>query len=824
MSRRRGEGSDNRVGIPLRILIVEDSEDDAALIVRKLEDGGYAPLVTRVDTADAMQAALDRQTWDVILADYALPQFSAPAALKLAQGRGLDVPFIVVSGTIGEETAVEAMKAGAHDFFTKRNLTRLSVAVERELREAEMRRARSRAEDEIRMLSRALEQSPTVVVITDTDERIEYVNPTFSKITGYAPEEVIGTNATKLAEALPPDEYARLLNAITSGRIWQGEFYAYKKDGGRYWELATISSIKTPDGAMDHFIKVAEDITERKRMEEALREADRRAIEEYRQLLERLNALEQRVGTARDLVTVFRALRDFAVSSVPFDGIFVSLYDPARQLRTCIYSAGRDEEDDVSTLPPMPMNNSPQARAVATGEVIVIDDLQAAYAAAGVVPVNIGMERDPHLPQSSLAVALAVMGRIIGGFEVQSVQPAAYTTEHVVAMKMAASIAAIATENVQSLERERSSRDLAERRVDHLTALRNIDLAITSSLDLGVTLGVLLDQVTDRLRVDAAAVLLLNQHTQMLEFAAGRGFRTGGASGSRLRIGEGLAGRVALERRIIGIPDLTATGEVSGRTSLLPDEDFTAHFCAPLAAKGLVNGVLEIFHRRRLDPDQEWLDFLESLATQAAIAIDNAALYDGMQRANAELLLAYDTTLEGWSRALDLRDKETEGHTQRVADLTVELARAVGMGEEELVHARRGALLHDIGKMGIPDGILLKPGALTEEEWEIMRRHPVYANELLSPVPYLRPALDIPYCHHEKWDGTGYTRGLKGQQIPLAARIFAVVDVWDALTSDRPYRKAWPKAKALAHIQEQAGTHFDPAVVTAFIQLNMEDS
>jgi putative nucleotidyltransferase with HDIG domain len=232
-----------------------------------------------------------------------------------------------------------------------------------------------------------------------------------------------------------------------------------------------------------------------------------------------------------------------------------------------------------------------------------------------------------------------------------------------------------------------------------------------------------------------------------------------------------------------------------------------------------VKGVLEIFHRSHYDPDPEWLEFLESLATQAAIAMDNAELFQDLQRSNQELILAYDATLEGWVRALDMRDKETENHTQRVTEMTLRLARAIGMPEKEMVHIRRGALLHDIGKMGIPDSILHKPGKLTEQEWEIMRKHPVYAYNFLAPIDYLRPALDIPYCHHEKWDGTGYPRGLKGEQIPRAARIFAVVDVWDALSSDRPYRKAWPNKKVLQYLKEQSGSHFDPAVVKAFLEL-----
>jgi HD-GYP domain-containing protein (c-di-GMP phosphodiesterase class II) len=193
-----------------------------------------------------------------------------------------------------------------------------------------------------------------------------------------------------------------------------------------------------------------------------------------------------------------------------------------------------------------------------------------------------------------------------------------------------------------------------------------------------------------------------------------------------------------------------------------------------------------------------------------------------LQRANLELIAAYEATIEGWSRALDLRDKETEGHTLRCTQITLDLARAMGVSEGELVHVRRGALLHDIGKLGVPDSILLKPGPLTDEEWVVMRKHPVFAYDMLLPITYLRPALDIPYGHHEKWDGTGYPQGLQGKRIPRAARIFAVVDVWDAFISDRPYRPAWPKEKARAYVQEQAGKHFDPKVVDAFLAIQDE--
>jgi HD-GYP domain-containing protein (c-di-GMP phosphodiesterase class II) len=290
-----------------------------------------------------------------------------------------------------------------------------------------------------------------------------------------------------------------------------------------------------------------------------------------------------------------------------------------------------------------------------------------------------------------------------------------------------------------------------------------------------------------------------------------------------VRLGDGYAGQVALERRLISIPNL-ADAEPIHRATLLAEEGFLAYYGVPLIAKGELEGILEVFHRTPLTPDREWLEFLEAMAGQAAIAIDSAQLFDNLQRSNQQLTLAYDATIEGWSRALDLRDKETEGHTQRVTEMTLRLAREMGgFSAEELVYIRRGALLHDIGKMGVPDAILLKPGQLTDDEWAIMRLHPQLALDLLTPITYLRPALDIPYCHHEKWDGTGYPRGLKGEMIPMTARLFAVVDVWDALRSDRPYRASWPAEKIREHIRALAGTHFEPQVVDSFLKIMNED-
>ncbi len=371
----------------------------------------------------------------------------------------------------------------------------------------------------------------------------------------------------------------------------------------------------------------------------------------------------------------------------------------------------------------------------------------------------------------------------------------------------------------QDVTRRKRAEERSQRQLQRLGALRAIDIAITASLDLRVTLNIFLDQVTTLMNVDAADVLLLNSKTHALEYVVGRGFRGHAVTRRWLRPGEGVAGRVAQTRQPMSVPNLGEAPDSFSRDRLLADEEFHAYFASPLISKGQVKGVLELFHRTPLAPDQEWMEFLEALTGQTAVAIDNAMTLHELQRSSAELVLAYDVTLEGWSRALDLRHREPEGHSQRVAEITLHLARSTGVIEDELIHIYRGALLHDIGKMGIPDSILLKPGPLTDEEWTVMQRHPIYAQELLSPIDYLRPALPIPYCHHERWDGTGYPQGLRGEQIPLAARLFAVADVWDSLREDRPYRRAWSDAEAREYMRGQAGKQFDPGIVEVFFQL-----
>jgi HD-GYP domain-containing protein (c-di-GMP phosphodiesterase class II) len=240
---------------------------------------------------------------------------------------------------------------------------------------------------------------------------------------------------------------------------------------------------------------------------------------------------------------------------------------------------------------------------------------------------------------------------------------------------------------------------------------------------------------------------------------------------------------------------------------------------APLVFDRKIKGMLNVVGPELTESD---IPTLQAFANQIAVALENARLVRKLQDANEELDRAYQLTLEGWVKALDLRDNETEGHTVRAADMTVHLARFMGVSGENIPHIRRGSLLHDIGKMAIPDSILRKPGPLSPEEWKVMKQHPKTAHNWLSSIDYLKPAVDIPYCHHEHWDGRGYVQGLAGDDIPFWARIFTVIDVWDAMRSDRPYRKAIPVKSTLKYIREESGKLFDPRVVEAFFDLRSQ--
>ncbi|HKI58682.1 MAG TPA: HD domain-containing phosphohydrolase [Trueperaceae bacterium] len=366
-------------------------------------------------------------------------------------------------------------------------------------------------------------------------------------------------------------------------------------------------------------------------------------------------------------------------------------------------------------------------------------------------------------------------------------------------------------------ERRRTQARL-EQSLLQLRSLRAVDLAITTRHDRTASMAVLLAEARATLDIAAGVAWRLDTERETLSLLAQDGFQRAPAPGAHFPLA-GAAATAARESRPVPVDGSSLREALAQRAEGLKPLDFASYVALPMASNGVVRGVLELFGEAGDAGPGKWPGFAEALATQGAIALDNAELYHDLQRRNEELTSAYDHTIAGWAKALDLKDEETAGHSQRVTELSVRLSRRQGLDEAAIVHVRRGALLHDIGKMGVPDSVLLKPGKLTEAEFEVIKRHPTAAYEMLKEIPFLLPALDIPYAHHEKWDGSGYPRGLAGEDIPLPARIFAVVDVFDALTSERPYRAAWETAAALDYVREQAGRHFDPDVASAFLEM-----
>jgi PAS domain S-box-containing protein/putative nucleotidyltransferase with HDIG domain len=544
-----------------------------------------------------------------------------------------------------------------------------------------------------------------------------------------------------------------------------------------------------------YFIAVFDNITERKLADEQMR---RRLAE-----LEAIGKVSSALRAAESLDQILPQLLDTTLAVLETTRGGVWLYDKADDLVKLVFSRGVTNPEGIPGETP------------GTG-------LAGFVFASGQTFVSRELSSDPRVPEQvrhripegvgGASVPLKSEDGPLGVIAINTILPAELSPSDVSLLTTLAELGGTAIQRTRLHEE-------TEQRLQTLVALADIDRAILSSFDLQTNLRVIIDKMVSHLGVDAGNIMLYDPNFQNLKSVYGQGFRTRSFEGRELKLGEGNAGRAAQDQVIVHLSRLDEQTNNPRLAKALVGEEFVSYYAVPLIAKGQVQGVLEVFQRTAFEGEADWVRMLEAFAGQAAIAIEAITAFENLQKSNAELVLSYNAAIEGWSRALDLRDKETEGHTQRVTDLSVQLARNLGMRDKDLVHFRRGSLLHDIGKMGIPDNILLKPGKLTQEERAIMKLHPTHAREMLESISFLQPALDIPYNHHEKWDGSGYPRGLSGPEIPWAARIFAVVDVYDALTSDRPYRKAWSKDKALKYIREQSGKYFDPKVVEAFLTL-----
>jgi response regulator RpfG family c-di-GMP phosphodiesterase len=603
----------------LNFLIIEDSDMDVDLMVRHLRRSGYDFNFFRVETEGEMERALKSRHWDLVLSDYVLPQFSGLEALEVFKRHELEIPFIVVSGAIGEETAVEMIRAGANDYLIKGNLTRLGPAIDRELREAEHKRNHKKSE------------------------------------------------------------------------IMQMALYR----------------------------------------------------------------ISHAAATAKDMDCFYREIHTILVDLMDARNFFIALYDA--EMNLIKYPYYQDEHDNVPD-PHLPERGLTEY-ILRTGEsVLITPGLFRELMTKGEV------DQSSHPTLDWMGVPLHRQDQVIGVMVVRNYNRSNRYTEKQLA------ILDFISGQVEILLMKK----LAEE--SHQESEKKFELFM-NNLPLNVFIN-----------DSKGNTIFTNQGV----------FPGIDSPFLKSQIKKELYQKIEFE--LIEDDQDTFTNGSTHRLISLPFED-QKHFFEVIK-----------FHIERQD----------QAPLTGGIAWDITDRINAEQRilqSSFELEKAYDATLEGWSYALELREKETAGHAQRTVSLTLDLARRLKLPEDQMIHIRRGVLLHDIGKMAISDNILLKPGPLNEQEWKEMRQHPSYAYQLLAPIPYLKLALDIPFSHHEYWDGSGYTRGLKGEQIPIAARIFSVVDVWDALHSNRPYRKAWPTNRIVEYIRANSGVQFDPDVVEPFLSI-----
>lgn len=421
------------------------------------------------------------------------------------------------------------------------------------------------------------------------------------------------------------------------------------------------------------------------------------------------------------------------------------------------------------------------------------------------------IETDPTI-RSALWVPVEHEGQLLGLLSVVSKRVNAFTPNDQQLLTLLANQVAVSLENARLYE---TALNAAERRTTLHWLSQEI---ISSSLEPERIYTAIHQAVFQMMPCEAFLIGLLNETFEGIDFTycIDRGKRY---PIRHIAKSQSLSGRVIETGKSIILDDLEQDASQFELVHFGGQNSVRSILAVPMRQSGKVIGIVSTQSYQPHAFSEEDASLLETLAAYAAIALENSRLFSQMQASNIELANAYESTIEGWSRALEMRDKETKGHSERVTRITQRLARELGLAEEAMYHLRRGVLLHDIGKMAIPDHILLKPGPLTEDEWQVIRQHPNYGYQLLSGIPFLNLAIDIPYCHHENWDGSGYPRGLKMEEIPLGARIFALVDVWDALTSDRPYRPAWIPEMARSYIAAQSGIRFDPQVVEVFLRL-----
>ena len=834
----------------LTILYIEENQKDQ----KKLENFAASKKLpyefTVVSTVPEAREILGSSDFDLVLCEYQIGKFTAFDLIEEFE----DIPYIFLTKQGNEFIAVQALKAGAADYVIKDSheeyLVGLSSTIENAIQKKDQEKEsrqyqkqleeiiaertnvllesnqrlteetlyRARALEELResreIYRRFFQTSRDAVFISSEDGRWIDMNESAIELFGYQQKDDIWSDSILDLYWEQEDRKKYTQTIKDRGFVKDYPIKLRKKDGSSFDALISATPYEI-GGKVIGYQGFIRDIS-----------GELRAEDERQQLLKQqtvIDDLSTAMGTILELDDIYQSIATHVKELFELEIFNLLKYDQDNECAQLEFTWETRPRKKLGALFPTRFENLDhrfQNQVFQSEKSQYIPDfytyLQENDLEFARVDHEDGMSREePDNCQFDCAMLLApvvVEGQVIGVLQVLKQETDAYNQDDLGALTRIANVVGIGMQK-EYLYKE------SEKLVEKLSTLQRIEKTVLENLSLPTTLDLLMDHLVKELSVDAADILYFHPKLKTLKFITQTGFRQNILQHTDLELGEGYAGTAAQSCSTIHIPDLTEEDTEFTKSLEFAAEQFVSYFGVPLIAKGKLVGVLEIFQRSLLKPDQEWLELLEMVAGLAAIAIDLQNLHNDLERSRNEITRAFDGIIEGWAQALELRGIEPEGHWRRVEDLTLRLAQHLGLNGDKLQDLRRGALLHDIGKMGIPDQVLNKATDLTKEERKMVGRHPIDAYELLKSVDTLHSTLDIPLYHHERWDGEGYPHGLSGEKIPLPARIFAVVDVWDALLSDRPYRKAWSKEEALEHIKSQSGRHFDPKVVKAFLEI-----
>ncbi|MDK2979736.1 MAG: hypothetical protein PWQ55_83 [Chloroflexota bacterium] len=725
------------------------------------------------------------EDYNLILLGLELDDCTGLDCLERVKETQPSVGVIVVVSAGEEKTVEEGVRNDAQGFIQVGTLgshsigTLIQLAVKRQNTINEIKRAQEQ-------LSNLIANLPGFIYRCKNDEHwtMEYLSDGVTRVTGYTPAQLLNNKEISYKEIVHPEDRSpinrTIQRAVEKGDRYQLDYRIITADNRVKWVWEQGSAIiSNPDQpVLEGYIA---DNTEKK-----IREFQIQAIIEVGETLRSALRLDDFCPSlVHKAMEIYRA-----------DG-FALMLPTSREHIVRIGFAEGEWAELIGT------------------EVALPEDLGLVSMEDGVFTQYDSKNSDMELAPMFKGKTSQFMAFLPFHIESDRVSLLSISRQNAFSDTDLETLVAITDMLIPAIERSNLLKKV-EGQLRHLESLHAIDQAITSNFDLKVVNKIILDQVCKELGGDAADILVLNKATNMLENMGTTGFRDTMIRTIRIPLTTSVAGKIILENKRNFIYNLDDNPLWYLRKNMQV-EHFKSYFAYPMVVKGETIGVMEVFMRKGFYPDRDWEVFLEALATQAAVAYDSFKKYNELQRMQQNASSSFRRTLETWSKSLELHDLEAQGHIRRVTNDTIQLARAMGMDEQLIPDIERGALLHDIGKIGIMDEILLKKGDLTESDWEEIRRHPQIARDLLSNVKLLEDAMDIPYSHHENWDGTGYPQGLKEEEIPLAARIFAVVDTYDAMTSARPYRLAWTKEETVQYLIDQKGKKFDPQVVDSFI-------